>query len=108
MASESFSPHTETTPSRADGFVSRRIAGDTIIVPVRSTAAGLDFIFTMNEVGSDIWKLIDGRTPLGRIAAAIAHDYDIAEAQAAADVTSFLEVLQDKGLVDRSTAGPRS
>jgi hypothetical protein len=86
-------------PRKADGFVSRTIAGDVIIVPVRGGVGDLEAIFTLNSVGATIWKLIDGGTPLERLAAAVSSEYEIGAASADADVREFVELLTSKGLL---------
>jgi CTP synthase (UTP-ammonia lyase) len=85
-------------PRKADGFVSRTIADDVIIVPVRGGVGDLESIFTLNAVGASIWKLIDGRSSLQALAAALSREYEVSEA-AAADVQDFVELLLAKGLV---------
>jgi len=86
-------------PRKADGFVSRTIADDVIIVPVRGGVGDLESIFTLNAVGASIWKLIDGRTSLQALAVAISREYEVSEAVAAADVQEFVQLLSAKGLV---------
>jgi Coenzyme PQQ synthesis protein D (PqqD) len=84
---------------KTDGFVSRTIAGDVIIVPVRGGVGDLDAIFTLNSVGATIWKLIDGQTSSDALAAAIAREYQVSEATARDDVAEFLQLLSAKGLI---------
>lgn len=86
-------------PTKTDGFVSRDIADDTIIVPVRGGVGDLNAIFTLNAVGTTIWKLIDGATPLERLAGAIAAEYEVSPEDAARDVLEFVQLLTDKGLL---------
>lgn len=80
-------------------FVTRHIAGETIIVPVCDRVADLDAIYTLNEVGSRIWDLIEGPTPVGRIARRISEEYDVSEDRAAEDVAELLTELEGAGLV---------
>jgi CTP synthase (UTP-ammonia lyase) len=84
---------------KAEGFVSRTIADDVIIVPVRGGVGDLEAIFTLNAVGASIWKLIDGRTSLQALAVALSREYEVSEAAAAADVQDFVTLLLAKGLV---------
>jgi hypothetical protein len=86
-------------PRKAEGFVSRNIADDVIIVPVRGGVGDLESIFTFNAVGATIWKLIDGRTSAEALATAVAREYEVSEASAAADVQEFLALLRGKGLL---------
>jgi len=88
-------------PRKSDGFVSRTIADDVIIVPVRGGVGDLESIFTLNAVGASIWKLIDGRTSLQALAVAISREYEVTEAEAAADVQEFVALLLTKGLVNK-------
>ena len=53
-------------------FVTRRIADETIIVPVVGGVGDLDAIFTLNEVGSVIWQLVDTPTTVHAIVEEIA------------------------------------
>lgn len=84
----------------ADGksFVTRSIAGETILVPVTGNVADLDSVYTLNEVGSFIWRLIDGRRSAQAIAEAVTDEYDVALEQAALDVDELLTALEAKGL----------
>jgi hypothetical protein len=86
-------------PRKAEGFVSRTIAEDVIIVPVRGGVGDLESVFTLNAVGASIWKLIDGRTPPEVLAAAVSREYEVSEATASADVGEFLALLQSRGLL---------
>jgi len=52
---------------KESNFVTRCIADETIIVPIRDTVGDLDSIYTLNEVGTTIWQLIDGQTSGGEI-----------------------------------------
>jgi len=81
-------------------LVTRRIAGETIIVTVRSNVADLDCVYTLDEVGTRIWELLDGHHSLSRIAQAIQSDYEVTPEQACDDVVDFVGSLQDAGLVE--------
>jgi hypothetical protein len=78
-------------------FVTRRIAGETILVPVTGHVAELDSIYTLNEVGSFIWHLIDGRRSARAIAEAVSAEYDVSLEQALLDVDELLTTLEAKG-----------
>lgn len=88
-----------STLRRADGYVSRKVGEEIVIVPVRAGVANLEAIFTMNAVGAEIWGRLDGKTDAAAIAAAVAAEYDVPAGEAAADVSEFLSVLAAKGLV---------
>jgi len=81
------------------GFVTRRIAGETIIVPVSSRVGDLDAIYTLNEVGSRVWTLLEAPQSVQEIAAALCEEYDVPQEQLTRDLVELLDELQASGLV---------
>jgi len=76
--------------ARKDACVSREIAGETLIVPVRNHGGDVNAIYTVNELGSMIWNLVDGQTNVGQIVKAICDTYDVSPGKAAEDAVAFL------------------
>jgi methyltransferase-like protein len=83
--------------------VTRRIANETVIVPMTANVADLDSVYTLNEVGSFIWELLDGRRSAQSIAEMVAAEYDVTLEQAVRDVDELLTALESKGLTGSST-----
>ncbi|MGK2858393.1 MAG: PqqD family protein [Thermoanaerobaculia bacterium] len=80
--------------------MTRRIAGETIVVPIRARAAELDAVYVLNEVGAAIWNQLDeGRSP-AEITATIAAEFDVSAETALRDVEQFLERLLEAGIVE--------
>ena len=79
--------------------VTRSIAGETIIVPIRSGVGDLDSIYTLNEVGTSIWQLIDGQRSVDQIIEGIESEYEVSKDQASQDVSDFLSALEAEGLI---------
>lgn len=80
-------------------LVTRCVAGETIIVPVKSNVGDLDYIYTLNEVGSIVWELIDGERSVGQIIAAVHNAYEVTEEEAEKDTLDFLDSLEKAGLI---------
>jgi len=80
-------------------FVTRRIADETIIVPVVGGVGDLDAIFTLNEVASHIWRLVESPTTVHAIVEDIARKFDVSSDRAERDVVEFLDKLADAGLI---------
>lgn len=93
-------PDAEAMPARAEGIVSRQIAGETILVPTKSTAQELDDIFTLNEVASSVWELIDGRRTVSDISAAIAREYEVSTDQALIDTRELITMFRQADVID--------
>lgn len=69
--------------------------------PVRQAFAVLapENVFWPNEISLEILRRCDGRSPVARIVADLARDYDAPEEDVAADVHAFLQEWSDKLLV---------
>ena len=79
-------------------LVTRDVAGETIIVPIKSNVGDLNSIFTLNEIGTMIWELIDGERSASEIAEAICKTYEVKREIAEKDTLEFLNTLQEAGL----------
>ena len=73
-------------------------------MPVQNRVGSLDSIYTLNEIGSAIWKLLEAPTEADRIAGAIAGEYDVTKEEAAGDVAEFIARLGKAGLIREITA----
>lgn len=82
----------------ASGLVSRRIGGETILVPITSGVGDLDAVYTLSEVGSRVWSLLQSPSTPRSIGAVIAQEYDVAESDAIRDVLAFIAELTSKRL----------
>ena len=80
--------------------VSRRIAGEAVLVPVRSQVAEIDSLFTLNDLGSTIWDLLDGERTVSQIAEVICESYEVTAEEAMRDLLEFLAALESAGLIE--------
>ena len=81
-------------------FVTRRIAGETLILPVTGHVANLDSIYVMNDVGTRIWELLEAPTAVERIADTLSREFEVSPESALDDVAEFLNALRERGLID--------
>ena len=84
-------------------WVTRQIAGETLIVPVAGQGMDVDSIYVLNEVASRIWELVGSPTTADRIAAVVVSEFDVSREQAAEDVAEFLKSLGERGLIQHLT-----
>jgi len=87
-------------PRKASSIVTREIAGETILVPIRQNVGDLESIYTLNETASRIWALIDGRRSLGDIRAALVARFEVEQAEAEQDLLEFVGQLQAAGALE--------
>ncbi len=80
-------------------IVSRNIAGEQILVPIRQKAGEIESIFTLNEVASRIWELLDGEKQVEEIKNAILEEFKVSPKEAEEDLLKFLQQLEEAGAV---------
>jgi hypothetical protein len=80
-------------------FVTRAVAGETIVVPITAGVGDLDSIYTLNEVGATVWELIDGTATVDAIVLAVAREFEVGPDQAKTDVLEFVTSLAEAGLI---------
>jgi len=80
-------------------LVTRNVAGETIIVPVRNNVGDLDSIYTLNVVGSTIWELINGKNSITQIVEAVHNAYEVTPEEAEKDTLDFIKNLEEAGLI---------
>ncbi len=105
MASETNGDPDAPRYSHSTAVAMRRVGDEVLLVGARRAAADLDAIFVLDEVGAAIWGRLDGRTTVQEIGRALAAEFEVSEAQAAADALAFVEDLERAGLVEKSGQG---
>jgi hypothetical protein len=74
-------------------FVSRRIADEFVLVPIRQNVADLESIYTLNEVAARIWELIDGKMKVKDIKDKIVEEFEVTPEEAEKDISEYLKQL---------------
>lgn len=80
-------------------FVLREIAGDLLLVPTGKTALNLNGMLTLNEVGGEIWKLLDEVDSEEEIIDRLMEDYEVDREELQRDVQEFLGRLRELGIL---------
>lgn len=80
-------------------FVLREIAGDTLLVPTGQTALDLNGMLTLNEIGTEIWKMLPTVADEEEIVQKILQEYDASPEQVRADVLEFTGKLRELGIL---------
>lgn len=86
--------------ARSPRMVSRRIAGECVLVPLAARGADLDSIYNLNPVAAFIWERLDGQTPRAAIVAALTQSFEVDAVTAARDYDAFVETLQSLGALN--------
>ena len=80
----------------------REVAGEHIIIPVGQAAITFNGLIAVNGVALSIWKLLQKGASFGEIVDGICAEYEVDAQTAAADLTEFLDTLQENGLLEES------
>lgn len=79
--------------------VYREIAGEAVLVPIRRNLVDMQSIYTLDNVGADIWKLIDGERTLADIREALLDEYDVEASALSQDLDEFIDQLVAVGAI---------
>ena len=85
--------------SISSDLTTRVIAGETLIVPITGRVGDLDSIYTLNEVGTRIWQMIDSQIKVRQIVESVSREYDVSREEAERDVVELIDSLAEAGLI---------
>ncbi len=92
----------ETIFQKNSSIVSRRIADEVILVPIRRKLGEIESLYTLNEVGARIWELLDGKRSLKALRDALLEEFEVSEQEAEEDLTTLIEQLQQIGAIQEA------
>jgi hypothetical protein len=78
---------------KKDMIISRRIAGEKLLVPIAGNIANLQQIFALNPVAEFIWDHLDGKTSLGDIHSLVLTQFRVDPPEAERDLQDFMREL---------------
>jgi hypothetical protein len=79
--------------------VTRAIAGETLLVPVRDNAADLHHIFVLNPLAAHVWARLEGGARLDELVGSVCEAFEVDHEVAERDVRAFIDELQQADLV---------
>jgi hypothetical protein len=89
---------------RSDSVVSRVIAGETLIVPIRRGVGDLASIYSLNSVATAIWQALSEPHSADEVIGLVSDEFEEEIGKIAEDVRSFLAEMQSAGLVNDAGA----
>jgi hypothetical protein len=88
------------TYRRINDVVTRVVAGEKLIVPVKNCIDDMLNIFSVDDVGSFIWDRMDGLKSVSTILVEITEEFDVDTETAGRDLVEFIEKLLKSGLIE--------
>lgn len=89
---------------RSDSVVSRVIAEETLIVPIRRGVGDLGSIYSLNPVASSIWSALSEPLTKDEIILRVQEEFDAQPETVSPDVDAFLAEMTTAGLVGTAEA----
>ncbi len=83
-----------------DGFIMKNVAGSNVVLPLGERQEEVKGIITFNDVGADVFNMLDGTNSVEAIATKIAKDYDAPYEMVEADVNKLIEKMRTHGLIE--------
>jgi hypothetical protein len=80
---------------KSPDIVSRRIADEVILVPIRRNVADLQSIYTLNEAASRIWQLIGPENSLDKIKKTMVKEFEVTSQEAEEDIVEFVRQMEE-------------
>lgn len=84
------------------GFVLRNMDTMHLIAPTDSKQNEFQRIFSLNETGAFLWRMLENGADQGCLVEALMREYDVEETAAFDDVEEFLKKLQEMGVLEES------
>jgi Coenzyme PQQ synthesis protein D (PqqD) len=84
---------------RSQTVVSRRVAGETLVVPVRGRVGDLASIYSFNQTGSLIWQSLESPKGFAELVSIVEQEYAVEHDLARRDVKQFLHDMLSADLV---------
>ncbi|GAB4488893.1 MAG: hypothetical protein OHK006_19880 [Thermodesulfovibrionales bacterium] len=85
--------------SRNEDIVTRTIAGETFLIPIRNRIADMQRIFALNPVAEFIWSELDGVKSLAEVCTRVINEFHVMRETAMTDIAEFIAELDTAALV---------
>jgi len=79
--------------------VSRKIADEFFLIPIKGNLADMEKIFTLNRVGEYIWQQLGHQKTLEAIRDGVMANFEVGREEAESDIREFVGELLDAGLI---------
>ncbi len=85
---------------RNPDFIYRKIAEETILVPVHKDVAEMDHIFSLNEIGAFVWEQLENPKTLDELVSSILDEFLVSLDDAHSDLEPFIGDMVEIGALE--------
>ncbi len=86
---------------KKDEIVVRKIADETILVPIRGKLADMQRIFSLNPVAEFIWTHLEQEKPVEKILSMMINEFDVEEKKAEEDLFELINNFLTENLIEQ-------
>ncbi len=86
---------------RSDNIVMRKIAGETMLIPIHQTGADLQKVYLLNETATAVWQLLEQPQSLESLVEALQQEFDASSMAIKEDLVTLLDDLVGQDFVHR-------
>jgi hypothetical protein len=86
---------------KSDSIVSRKIADEFLLVPIKQNVGDLESIYTLNEVATRVWELIDGKKKVKEIKDKMVEEFEVTPQEAEKDLANLFKQLLAVGAITK-------
>lgn len=83
-----------------DGYILKKVAGENIVIATGEARISFNGIITFNEVGAEVFELLDGTRTLEQIVDEIAAIYNAPREIIESDIKKLIEKMKNHGLIE--------
>jgi hypothetical protein len=89
----------KTAYRKKPNVVKRRIAGETLLIPIRGELVNMEILFALDPTAEFIWDRIEADRALDRILLDVVDAFDVERDTARSDMGAFIAELQEAGVI---------
>ena len=83
-----------------DGFIIRKIGGQTIAVPTGKMTSEIHGMISLSESGELLWNALKDGAEIETLADVLTENYDVVRETALADAEKFVSTLKSQGALE--------
>ena len=84
-----------------EDVVTRDIDGELFLLPLIRTRDEINALFTLSEMASKIWDMIDGKRSLGQIKKKVLKEYNVEEDVIEKDLENFIKDAKEINIIKK-------
>ena len=83
-----------------DGYILKDVAGNKIVISTNSSSVSFNGVMTFNEVGAEIFTLLDGKNTRDEIISKISEEYNAPINVVSKDFDAIVEKMKEYDLIE--------